>query len=189
MPAQKITEDFRKTPPLSPYRQGHFDALCGVYSIVNAIQWVCNLEKPLSKHRAGQIAEYGISYLIRKGQLNQVILDGMSNRLWRNLMRKMTEFANSRNGYQIVISEVDQRIPLEGNLTEFLTGSSVLLIHLKGAFNHYTVITGYQGKRWILYDSDGMRYIRKSSLKASFQRKGSRYHIARNGVFLLSHAM
>ena len=189
MPAQKTTKKSQKTPPLAPHQQGYFDALCGVYSIVNAIQWVCNLEKPLSKHRAGQIAEYGMSYLIRKGQLNQVILDGMSNRLWRSLMRKMTEFANSRYGYELVISEVDQRIPLEGTLTEFLTGSSVLLIHLKGSFNHYTVITGYQGKRWILFDSDKMRYIRKSSLKCSFERKSSRYSFARNGVFLLSHGL
>ena len=185
MPAQKITEDFRKTPPLSPYRQGHFDALCGVYSIVNAIQWVCKNEKPLSKYRAGQIAEYGLTYLISNGRLDGVILDGMSNRLWRTLMRKMIDFTNGRFGYDLVISEVVQQTPLKETLYQKLNGLTVLLIHLKGAFNHYTVITGYQGKRWVLCDSDGMRYIRQSSIKASFERKESRYSFTKNGLFLI----
>ena len=100
-------------------------------------------------------------------------------------MRKMTEFANNRYGYELVVSEVDQRIPLEETLTELLVGNNVLLIHLKGVFNHYSVITGYQGKRWILYDSDRMRYIRQGSIKASFERKESRYSFTKNGVFLI----
>jgi len=186
MLVQKTTKNILERPTLAPYQQGAFDALCGVYSIVNAIQWVCKDEKPLSKYRAGQIAEYGLSSLIRKGLLNQVVIDGMSNRLWRSLMRKMTEFANNRYGYELAIYAVDQQILLEEALSEILVGSNVLLIHLKGAFNHYTVITAYQGKRWILYDSDGMKYIQQSSVKASFERKSSRYRFARNGVFLLS---
>lgn len=149
------------------------------------IHWVCYDLKPLSKYRAGFLMENAIDQLARKRLLNNVILHGMGNRTWRGIIRNSVTAMKERYGLEIDLADIQQSSTLNATLKDCLDSEQVLLTHIKGVYNHYTVIVGYTECNWVLFDSDGLKYVRQKSVKASFERKCSRHSFAKNGIIAM----
>lgn len=185
MGVQKQLRNRRKHSHIVPYQQGKLDSLCGIYSIINALLWVVNEKKQLSKYRAVCLMENAAEYLSSKKLLSDTLLYGMNNEMWRRLTYHSVEFAEEHYGLRFDICPLDQSLSYMKTIKSHLDDDKVILTHIRGAHKHFTVITGYNDHSWILFDSDGMSYIRQSSIKASFQKKDSRYSFTKNGLIAL----
>lgn len=170
---------------IEPYQQGELDALCSIYSIINAIHWVCHDQTPLSTKLTNDMFKNAIRHLNRKGRLERTAWNGLGDKAWFNLIQDMIKFIEQRSGIRLSITKLSVRANDLSALKQCLQRNEAVLVHIRGAHNHYTVIVGDSAKRWYLFDSDDMSYILHKSLKTSGDRRTARYSFTRNGLYSL----
>lgn len=149
---------------LEPFTQGSLSRLCGLYSILNAVQlglYPHRLAPAQRKH----LFIAAVAHLGRKRLLGKVLGVGMEEDVWLELAgavaahvedrfavrfrfrRVLTGAARSsrKQALQAIAIAVEQRRPV--------------LVYLGGALDHYTVISGHTGERLRLFDSDGLKWL------------------------------
>lgn len=152
---------------LTPFHQGELDALCGVYGAINALRLAMADHAPLTKAQCKQLFAAGVEYLDRKNVLGEVAVAGMGTRRRLALARHLAKLVSTSN-FQIEVERPDHSAwaSIDDAFTwidESLSEGKPVLIALMGGLNHYTVVAGSTPTRLTLFDSDGLRFIRKSS--------------------------
>lgn len=119
----------------------------------------------------------------------QVIQDGMSTKLWQSVLREVL-----KEHQRLAGSTLQQLYVFEGTVAEedgwdqvqahCLNGSPVL-IHLKGAYNHFTVVTRVTPGRIILFDSGGQRYLHRKRCSVGKSNAFARFRVNRKSVVAL----
>ncbi len=149
---------------LEPLVQGDLSRLCGLYSILNAIQ-LGLYPRWLSPVQRKQMFIEGITHLARERQLRSVVGVGMEEPVWRKLAVALVTNANEQFGSKLKVQRAlkgtaprSRRKVLEAIMAAVEDGRPVL-VYLGGALDHYTVIAGYTDRRLMLFDSQGLRWI------------------------------
>lgn len=149
---------------LSPLKQGDLSGLCGLYSMMNAVQLVLYPRRLTQKQQHGLFAE-GISVLSRHRALKGVLGAGMDENLWEKIGRALVEKARADVGSslrlrRLLVGQGSQsgRLLLKA-IERALAGGSPVLICLGGTLDHYTVVCGSGDRTLKLFDSSGLNWI------------------------------
>ena len=152
-----------------PYRQGHLDGLCGLYSVVNAFDLVHPFDAAVVQGMMCKLIEE----IDRKGQLGGVVAGGTdAAMLWR-LTKIAADYIWKAEGIRLTIDRPfrGRRLPsaeafLE-ELAELLAGGGAAIISISGGsdFSHFTVAPRVTPHTVQLHDSAGMRFLRRTKLR------------------------
>jgi hypothetical protein len=100
MPRQTEARSHRANPvirsaaQLSPYRQGQFDGLCGIYCTLNALQLAAYPLKPLSVHKSHVLFNTAIAWLRRNHPQRNPVNYGMSIEMMLELAYNIVKWAS-----------------------------------------------------------------------------------------------
>jgi len=173
---------------LKPAKQGLHDRLCGLYSIINAIDLVMPPEAQLLPSQRKRLFDDGIAFLARKGVLERVTRSGMNERLWMALRYALIATETGQGAPKLEIStlptpltQIGLRELLRWTERQIEQGSPVML-PLWGAYDHYTVVGGTTPTKLLLFDSYGFQHVARESLVIRTPRSEGRHRISRRGV-------
>ena len=161
---------------LEPHRQGALDKLCGLYSAINALRLGLAECAPVSPYRSNQLFEMGIGYLRRKKGLHEAATSGMEFRRRAALTKYLAKaVSNDRAHASVERPEdagwraIDQAFDW---IEESLTYGKPVLIAFMGGLDHYSVVSASTPSTLQLFDSTGIRFVRKRScgLREGFHR-------------------
>ena len=175
---------------LKPYEQGSLDGLCGIYSVVNAIQLVIYPER-LTRGAATTLIEAGFIELQRMRKLHTTLVSGMYLPTWRKAAAAMVARANPLLGTTLLLepvvlkrgSTVDRAVR---HIRHALWRGRPVLVQLDGALDHWTVVARYSRTRLSLVDSAGHRWVLTENVGLAGQP--TRHQIARGGLYVLRRA-
>lgn len=170
---------------LTPLQQGDLSNLCGVYSVLNAVQLAC-WRVPPKKHQLRELLNFGIRHLTKRRLLARVIASGMDDEIWLELRSALVYYSNEilpvsltvrpfgRNSGKSSVVDSVAIAPFKRAISK----GHPILCRLGGALDHYTVVAGYSTHRVMLFDSTGLRWIKRRSIGWS-EQSGDRYWLDR----------
>jgi hypothetical protein len=176
---------------LLPYHQGRFDNLCGLYSVLNAIQLAQWPKLERNAHRSRRLFQHGIAALEHRGLLHSAIKHGMDEQTWTWLTDTLLAEASRLSGIKLCRVPILQKIKrsdLDGALAlidRHTCMSEPVLVELGGSYQHYTTIVGISGNRLLLFDSYGYRWIAAASCELSCGHARARHQIARSSAAVI----
>lgn len=147
-----------------PYRQGELDALCGVYSIINAIRVLC---PELRRAAAADLFDHLIRSMQKAG-VNAAIAvgGGILREELTGLARLAVRYMARRHNVAITVNPLARPRPSRRDLAGLwcdlqvcLKPSCVAVIELDGRHEHWTVAVGATAQRLVLFDSDGLHWL------------------------------
>ena len=133
------------------------DSLCGVYSIINAYQYL----KDATPEECQLLFNDIIKFLSKKRMLKDVILEGT----WKkNVSMIMRDVIGDRIEWKSLVwsGQPNPSIKLYWNsIVKFLeTPKSCVIISMGGRYEHFTVGISATKKTIKLLDSDGLKFLR-----------------------------
>lgn len=172
---------------LKPFIQGDLDSLCGIYSSINAIRLAIYNEKKLTKRQARGLMEEALFYLGRQRlRLLSVCAYGMSKSRRNKLIHRLFKYILREWDIQMVLLPFfyDNSEDLEAEFIEFirhhLTLGNPICIKMKGAHNHFSVITGISSTYIELFDSDGLNKLTRKSVRIGKDGPNLRHTLLHN---------
>jgi hypothetical protein len=145
-----------------PYQQGDLDGLCGVYALVNAVDYLCG---PLSHRKARQLFQQILTHLEARAPLASRCTHGIVI----NEIAGILKFVICQH-YPIQRYKPFHRQPWVNQqrylqtLREFLQQpNTIVLLALEGYHGHWTLVHQITNKTLMTYDSSEIRYVLLSS--------------------------
>lgn len=171
---------------LEPYRQGALDGLCGLYGLINALRLATADNTPLSKAQSKELFAAGVDFLHRKKGFREAAVAGLKARRRLALARHLAKLVSATH-CPVVIERPDYSAwtsidEVFGWIEESLSDGKPVVAALMGGLNHFTVIAGSTATRLELIDSDGLRFVRKSSCGL----KSGRHRIPPQGLLRIA---
>lgn len=164
----------RRRHRAKPFRQGQLDALCGPYSIVNAVHYLLG---PLPRPAAGALLSDILHHIAPK---NCSLVDLKSGTSTRQIHRALRDVVLTR--YPIkrkLVARTRKEVNGAGFFTKlshfFDSTGGVVLTGFDGIETHWTVLCGVKQHSIVIFDSCSMRYIRKASCTTNRAKSGYRY--------------
>lgn len=149
---------------LRPLQQGKLSSMCGLYSVLNALQ-LSIFPRRLSKPELQRIYRHAVEFLSRRRQLKRVLGAGIEYWLWEELRAELIAYVNTSYDMSLKAvptlrgaASVDRRRMI-AKLAKDLRGGSPVLAGFGGALDHYSVVCGYTPQRLMLFDSSGLHWI------------------------------
>lgn len=147
-----------------PFSQGSLSRLCGLYSILNAVQLGLYPHR-LAPAQRKRLFIAAVGHLGHKGLLENVLGVGMEEDIWLGLAEAVGKHVEHRFGVSFGLRKVitgeagsNRRQALKSVATAIERRRPVL-VYLGGALDHYTVICGVAGERLLLFDSEGLKWL------------------------------
>ncbi|RYD62381.1 MAG: hypothetical protein EOP83_14740 [Verrucomicrobiaceae bacterium] len=136
-----------------PWQQGHFDGFCGVYSLINTVNY---LYPDFSEDESQKLFEY----LLRKVGPGFLALDGLD-------FEPLCDLAHTVPGYLKRTPRIRLTQPFVHDtfedaseyfdvLQSLLTSSRIAIVGLGAPWDHWTVITAISRQSVRFYDSYGI---------------------------------
>lgn len=152
---------------LLPFRQGLLDRLCGLYSIINGIRLVSAPTKPLTTAAANVLFDTGITYLSAGGVLHNALVDGIGARKWKHLASLLCNNASKQCNSICIQTPAAGGARLSAPAIESWIEQSIalgwpVLLHLGRRHQHYTVISGIDERQIWLFDSWGLKKLKRA---------------------------
>lgn len=162
----------------APYRQGDLDGLCGLYAVINAFAAVMAPTAPLSRPEARLLFGAGIVWLEGRKKLRAVAIGGMEDDLVFELAHHMAESLQKWLGRTVDVSLPKpgawRRKALLAFIDAALDDSHVVIAGLGHTHEHVSVIVGGTPSRYMLNDSDGLRWIARRSIGTKHSKRRHR---------------
>jgi hypothetical protein len=143
--------------------------MCGVYSVLNAIQLVLYPQR-LKKAELQRLYRHALGYLSGRRQLQRVLGIGMGYDVWTELRDELITYINGTYGLSLKPTRTlsrsaarDRRRAIEHIKKSLRRGRPVLTL-LGGTLDHYSVFCGYTDQRLILFDSDRLRWVKADNV-------------------------
>ena len=156
---------------LLPFEQGGLDALCGIYSLVNADKIV----KGTTDH--AELFHLIIHHLASKDKLADTLVNGM---LLKDVKAIVAEILENRWEWGIRFAGVGTPNLKDfwKEMHDFLLGGKnrAIIICLSGIHDHWTVVKGITKDRLVLHDSGGLCYLPRKHCTTG-RTAGSRHHV------------
>jgi hypothetical protein len=157
-----------------PFEQGGLDALCGVYSIVNAERLINNTTSEDSNKLFDTIVEY----LDERGLLCEMLTSGMRLKQIKMILDKVL---GTRIPYR--------SLPFQGVATPGLSAfwaavhsflsegpRRAVLLGMAGVYDHWTVIKSISSRQIQLFDSYRIHCLNRANCTTG-NSKGARHHV------------
>lgn len=176
---------------LLPYHQGRFDNLCGLYSVLNAIQLAQWPMLERSAHRSRRLFQHGIAALEHEGLLYSAMKHGIDEATWTWLTESLLVEASRISGImlrRVPILRRTRRSDFDGALAlidRHTRSGAPVLVELAGAYQHYTTIVGINDNRLLLFDSYGYRWISAASCDLDHHHATARHRITRSSAAVI----
>ena len=168
---------------LKPLSQGKLSSMCGLYSILNALQ-LSLFPRRLVKPELQQVYLHAIAFLSRRRQLKRVLGTGMVYEVWDELRDELVAFTNKAFDVSLKptptllgTAAIDRRRMIE-KLKRDVHGGSPILAGFGGVLDHYSVICGYTPQRLLLFDSSGLAWIKADNLGLGEQSRRRHWILA-----------
>lgn len=159
----------------APYRQGDLDGLCGLYAIINAFAAVMAPTAPLSRSEARLQFGSGIVWLEGRKQLRAVAIGGMEDELVFELAQHMAESLQKWLGRAVDVSPGTwRRKALLAIIDAALEEGHAVIAGLGHTHEHVSVIVRGTPSRYILNDSDELRWIARQSIGTKHSQRRHR---------------
>lgn len=171
---------------LKPWRQGELDCLCGLYGILQGLRLAVADNAPLSKAQSTELFAAGVEFLHRKNGFHEAALAGLKARRRLALAIHLARVVSNTH-CPVVVERPDYAAwgsidDLFGWIEQSLSDGKPVMAALMGGLNHFTVIAGSSATRLELFDSDGLRFVRKSSCGL----KSGRHRIPPKGLLRIA---
>ena len=161
---------------IKPYRQGELDALCGLYSALNALCLALYGCSTLSRPVVDYLFELGADYLDCKRGAGTAMASGVETRRWHALTRKLADRLSSPP-FMVDVERAELgATPTMSDVFDWIatsiTEEKPVLICFEGGIEHFSVVAGITASTLQLFDSDGHRFVRRSScgIRSGFYR-------------------
>ena len=186
----------RKATVTEAYFQGDLDSLCGLYALVNAINWGLRKDAPLSSREVKALMRAMILHLDRTGDLADTLTRGLNAPALNRLSDVAGAWLNARRNVSLGIgrpfSSTDSAVPVH-SVTEKLNAhlkadQTAAIILIRRQVQHWTVVTSISASNFILKDSEGIHRIPISACtcrRIADQSKGM-VRLVPRGFFLLT---
>lgn len=162
---------------IAPWDQGELDSTCGIYAVVNALCILHALGKPLSRGECNILFREGIEAACGKQKGVAPVYEGMTVSRQMKVAKALFRSPTLRDRIPAVLREAVPRVKrgadLERAWERCQQRGDVLLVCFNGKIQHHTVIFGVTGERVLLFDSDGMKFVRRSTLRLAENPRGS----------------
>jgi hypothetical protein len=153
---------------ITPWQQGDLDGLCGVYTIINAVHYLC---AGCGSAYAADLFRVLIKALRRRDAAHAatVVHRGIDGRTLRRLLTVATQYASLHLGVALEISKLPKRrthwslASLWHALDQELAAGRVAILGLGGRHHHWTLAVSITARRLVVFDSDKLRHIRRRS--------------------------
>jgi hypothetical protein len=178
----------RKPPQPYPLQQGNLDGLCGIYSIINAIRFLC---KEFKREESFALFHFLTGKVKKRGNLNEIITQDLTPKKFKHLQKSALKWLKQEHGIKIkqqrYKNKKANKFTLKTVWNDFsnqLSRNTVILIGFTGKQNHYSVITGITAKALVTFYSCKTQLIRKSQCSTGYT--DNKYCIERKEVFFLT---
>jgi len=176
---------------LQPFQQGYFDGLCGLYSTVNALRLLLQDRDAVPDNYHERLFRHGIRLIAKRGQLSAATAWGMSIALWHEVIEHLCKKVGKRAGVVITVTRLppgpDDRIRAVAfaAIERAIDRQRPVLILLRGAYEHYTVICAYTSRRFRLHDSYAYSWIEKTSCAVTDGDSPMRHRLSPTALVIL----
>ncbi|MFZ2979975.1 MAG: hypothetical protein WA085_03005 [Sphingobium sp.] len=155
---------------LEPLRQGELDSLCGFYALINAVRLLAYPDKHLHQRDLTGLFRTGVKIFSQQRRLKFALSWGLYHAHWDQFLGSFLPEIEAVAGFRIrqhrVFKTKAQLRPSKvvcAIRRHLNCGHPVVLI-LGGAYDHWTVISGYSEHRLHLFDSSGYCWINTRSI-------------------------
>lgn len=162
---------------IEPLQQGRLDSLCGLYALINAARLLHAEATPLRGQRCKRLFAEGMDFLTAKKGSRDAAHWGMTVGRQRKLAKTLLQ-SEALEGLPPL--HLGPRLPPMAKVEDYeaaiagaLARRAVLLVCLHGRISHHSVIVGHSPDRVLLFDSYGMQFIRKGSIKFADLQDGT----------------
>jgi hypothetical protein len=171
---------------MKPYRQGDLDGLCGIYSIVNALRLVCNL----NNDECLILFKESLALLEKNKKLSEIVALGTSivllTRVFREVIDKKYPIKRTKPFHKnkdVTLNEYWNA------LKEFLSEPNrVVIIGIDGDDwdGHWTVIESVTPKMLVQFDSYDGKWLYKKNYTTRKITKSRPYILSPYHTFFIS---
>lgn len=162
---------------IKPFQQGGLDALCGLYALINAARLLYAEASPLHGQRCKRLFAEGMDFLTAKKGSRDATHWGMTVGRQRKLAKTLFQSDVLAGLPALHLGPPSPKMAkvqeLESAIEAVLDDRAILLVCFHGQISHHSVIVGHTPARVKLFDSDGMQFIRKPSLRFSDDQDGT----------------
>lgn len=178
------------------YLQGDLDSLCGLYALINAINWGLRKDNPLSSREAKALMRVMILHLDRTGDLPDALIRGLPVAALGRLSATVGAWLNMRRSVELKVVRPFPRsrkappaFSVIRKLKDHLKAEqTAAIILMRRRVQHWTVVTGVSASNLSLKDSEGDHRVPISACtcrRVSGQPR-SMVRLVPHGVFLLT---
>lgn len=170
-------------PSIAPLLQGDLDSLCGIYAIINALRLAARAT-PMTKSVEKDLSYRGVRILLEREILGSTLRNGLGTKKFRRLSRHIVKKASQLTGLEFRMNRFSgvHTGPEEFLRNELLAGRPTCL-RITGSIDHYTVVSGITPTKLILFDSDGLSWIKRSSFCRAVPGTPARYALDSRTLF------
>ena len=171
---------------MRPFRQGHLDGLCGVYSLCNSLK-VLGFKNSLEDWQA--ILFEILEQLYHDKQSTKFLIDGITTQDMSRILRdiilpeyKITYTKPFHSKANTSLAELWDKISAHFNSESDYT----VIICIEGTdYGHWTVVKSLSEKRITLFDSDRMKWLNRRQCTTNELTKNTPILIHPATLFLL----
>jgi len=183
-----------------PIRQGRLDGLCGVYSVINAVN-VLAAPNVFTWEQRHELFELLVKAVFDRQVGNRKNVRFLWNGTWRpdvqEMLKVAARFARKRLGFGLKVkvglpgSGVGKKIPtfwktLDAELSARRGGGGAAIVGFQDdTMSHWTCVVAVKDKSLKLRDSCGIKYLKKLGGTLGPQIQGKR-RFEWKGVFILT---
>ncbi len=180
---------------LRPYRQGDFDGLCGLYSIINATRLIAYPSDGLGEDFCDSLFGALLRYANRRIGLMPLSHHGTPQWLMGVLLKWACAYVAKRTSLKPVVTQpllIKGQFPFDTimNATRGLLTYKrcAFLVELGGIHSHWTVIRSVSHAQVHLFDSDGLKVLNLSEMRMDYEktRLRSRHVLIARSTFMLT---
>ena len=162
---------------ISPRSQGQLDSLCGLYALINAIRVLHAPNHRITSNQCELLFEAGIDALAAKLVSKSLAFGAMTvaeqGKLARILIKSPALEGLPGVSVRPSLPRIKTIDDLDELLFEALSHGEIFLTCLLGRRTHHSVIVGATSSRIMLFDSAGMQFVYKTSLRFDDARSGA----------------
>lgn len=181
--------------PISPFRQGHLDGLCGIYGIINSIRWGLRNDRPLTKHQSRLLYIRLVHHLEDRELLASAMEMGLSIPEISQLLHAAKEWLDERNIRLKHRKPFHKQKTIKTSAYFDCISTSVkepktsILMATVGRLDHWTSVIGVEKGRLLIFDSSGLKRIgTQTGDTATLAESGKTIQFMPTGLFVLSLA-
>jgi len=163
------------------------DALCGLYSITNAISNIYRL----SSDDREKLFKHLIKRLDKDKYVTHAVIDGTYKEHINDLLKAATAYMEKKHAVRIIAKPIFKRKAGVGlskywqTLTTFLEASKkrAVIIGMHGRYDHWTTVQSMEELSMKLLDSCGVRHLRRQSCRIGRPYTAKFYHLIPSQVW------